>query len=165
MSGPEAFESIIGDVDTPLYIVTVAAADEIAGCLVGFATQCSMEPPRYGVWLSKLNRTYRVASAATTLVAHLLRAGDRELATRFGGETGDDVDKFEGVAWHAGPGGCPVLADLDWFAGSIVKRVDTGDHVAFVLEPIEGACQRGGIPQLSYADIAQVEAGHPVDED
>jgi flavin reductase (DIM6/NTAB) family NADH-FMN oxidoreductase RutF len=161
----DAFEDIVTGVNAPLYVVTAASQGERAGCLVGFATQCSMEPVRFGVWLSKLNRTYRVASCATTLVTHLLRAGDRGLAERFGGETGDDVDKFDGVEWRPGPGECPVLAGLDWFAGTLVDRFDTGDHVAFVLTPFDGACERRGIPQLTYADITNVEAGHPIDEE
>ena len=98
-------------------------------------------PARFGVWLSKLNHTYRVAQAASTLVVHLLRDGDGDLAERFGGETGDEVDKFAGIDWQPGPDGCPVIQRLDWFAGSIVDRVDTGDHVAFVLARV-GRCVR-----------------------
>jgi len=164
MSETKAFDAIIADLDAPMYVVTAAARGEHAGCLVGFATQCSMKPPRFGVWLSKLNRTYRVACSSPILVVHLLRVGDRDVATRFGGETGDDVDKFDGVEWHPGPGGCPVLAGLDWFAGSVVDRVDTGDHVAFVLAPIDGACERRGVPHLVDDAIADVEAGHPISE-
>ena len=115
----EAFEAIMSDVDPPSYVVTAADGDDRAGCLVGFATQCSIDPPRFGVWLSKLNRTYRVAQTSTTLVVHLLRDGDGDLAGRFGGETGDEVDKFAGIDWSPGPEGCPVIERLDWFAGSV----------------------------------------------
>ena len=163
VTGTGAFDDIIDDVDSPIYIVTTASCGETAGCLVGFATQCSIEPVRFGVWLSKLNRTYRIACSATTLVAHVLRVGDHEFAVRFGGETGDDVDKFDGIDWRPGPDGCPVLAGLDWFAGSIVVRFDTGDHVAFVLAPIDGECARRGVAQLTYDDISDVDAGHPID--
>ena len=162
MNGSEAFGAIVGDVDGALYIVTTAAGGERAGCLVGFSTQCSVKPPRFGVWLSKLNRTYRVAQDATTLVAHLLREGDRDLAACFGGETSDDVDKFVSVDWSPGPDGCPVISRLDWFAGSVVDRLDTGDHVAFVMAPTEGSCRRHGVRQLRYREIADVHAGHPI---
>ena len=158
--GTDAFESIVHDLDTPTFVVTTAAGGEQAGCLVGFASQCSMEPARFAVWLSKANRTYRVAQRATTLVVHLLRAGDHDLAQHFGGETGDDVDKFTGTAWHAGPDGCPVLDRCDWFAGSILERVDTGDHVAFVLEPGSGEVTRRGSPPLGIKEIGDIEPGH-----
>jgi alkanesulfonate monooxygenase SsuD/methylene tetrahydromethanopterin reductase-like flavin-dependent oxidoreductase (luciferase family) len=130
-SEAHAFEAIVADLDGPAYVVTTAAGAERDGCLVGFALQCSIKPPRFAVWLSKENRTYRIAQSAATLVVHLLRQGDQDLAHLFGGETGDEVDKFEDVEWHPGPNGSPVLARCDWFAGTITDRIDTGDHVAF----------------------------------
>ena len=47
--GTEAFEALMADLDQPSYVVTAADGDERAGCLVGFATQCSIEPPRFAV--------------------------------------------------------------------------------------------------------------------
>jgi len=163
-SGPEgtdAFEALMADLDRPSYVVTAADREERAGCLVGFAAQCSMEPPRFAVWLSKLNHTYRVARSAGVLAVHLLREGDDELARRFGGQTGDEVDKFNGLGWSPGPGGCPVIEGLDWFAGTVVEQLDTGDHVGFVLAPQSGH-RRHAARQLSLAELRDLEAGHPV---
>jgi flavin reductase (DIM6/NTAB) family NADH-FMN oxidoreductase RutF len=161
-AGMEAFEAIMAGIDSPSYVVTTAAEGTMAGCLVGFATRCSIEPPRFGVWLSKVNRTYRVASAASTVVVHLLRGGDTDLARWFGAETGDDVDKFAAIDWQPGPDGCPVVQRLDWFAGSILDRVDTGDHVAFVLAPRAGRVGRSGAEQLHGSQLGDIQAGHPV---
>jgi len=163
-SAAQAFDAIVAGLDTPMYVVTTAAGDERDGCLVGFASQCSIDPPRFGVWLSKENRTYRISLSATTLVVHLLREGDQDLAQLFGGETGDEVDKFEDVDWRPGPDGCPVLTRCDWFAGSVVERIDTGDHVAFLLTPHEGVCERSGTRQLGMQEIGDIEAGHPIPE-
>jgi len=159
---PDAYETIVKQLDTPSYVVTVAAGAERAGCLVGFASQCSIDPPRFAVWLSKENRTFRVAGSATTLVVHVLREGDQDLADRFGAETGDEIDKFEGLGWRPGPDGCPVLARCDWFAGSIIERLDTGDHVAFLLAPSGGRCERSDLPQLGLQDLGDIRAGHPI---
>lgn len=145
-------------------MVTTTTGSERDGCLVAFATRCSIEPPRFGVWLSKPNRTYRAAFSAATLVVHVLRRGDEDLARLFGAETGDDVDKFQTVEWSPGPDGCPVLARCDWFAGSILDRVDTGDHVGFLLAPHGGRCDRSGRPQLGVHEIGDVEAGHAPQE-
>lgn len=158
----QAFDAFVADMNGPAYVVTTAAKTERDGCLVGFASQCSIKPPRFGVWLSKENRTYRIALSAATLVVHLLRQGDQDLAHLFGAHTGDEVDKFEDVEWHSGPDGCPVLARCDWFAGSIIERIDTGDHVAFVLAPNGGVCERSGTQQLGMHEIGDIEAGHPI---
>ena len=158
----ESFQALIATIEVPSFVVTTAAEGERAGCLVGFTTQCSIEPLRFGVWLSKVNHTYRVAQSATTLVVHLLRADDRDLADRFGGKTGDEVDKFAGVDWSPGPDGCPVLDRLDWFAGSIIDRVDTGDHVLYLLAPWGGRCRRNDAQQLPEEKLDDIEAAHPI---
>jgi len=159
-----AFDAIMDSIDGPAYVVTSSAHGEHAGCYVGFASQCSIAPPRFAVWLSKLNRTYRIASDARTLVVHVLRARDTAIARWFAGVTGDEVDKFAAVRWHPGPDGCPVVEGLDWFAGSIVDQVDAGDHVAFVVAPGDGECTQAAEAALTSDDLGAVEAGHPPDE-
>ena len=64
----------------------------------------------------------------------------------------------------------PVLLDCDWFAGSIVDRVDLGDHVGFVLDVTSGdahAC-RGTVARLragprSRSREPSMTARHPAD--
>ena len=54
------FDSLVGDLDYPMFIVTACADGERAGCLIGFATQASIDPSRFLVCLSHNNRTYEV---------------------------------------------------------------------------------------------------------
>ncbi|HTI35116.1 MAG TPA: flavin reductase, partial [Miltoncostaea sp.] len=70
---PEVHE-IVSAIDYPMYIVTVAAGGERAGCLVGFTTQCSIDPPRFLVCLSLRNHTFRVSQGAEVMVVHLVPA-------------------------------------------------------------------------------------------
>jgi flavin reductase (DIM6/NTAB) family NADH-FMN oxidoreductase RutF len=76
----------------------------------------------------------------------------------------DEVDKFTDIEWHPGPNECPVIQRLDWLAGSIVDRVDTGDHVAFVVATQGGRCGRSAANQLSGSEVGDIEAGHPIPE-
>ena len=79
---------------------------ERSGCLIGFATQCSVDPPRFLVCLSRHNHTCaRRRRAPSVLVVHLVPSDAKDLAELFGEETGDEVDKFERVDWREGPGG------------------------------------------------------------
>jgi flavin reductase (DIM6/NTAB) family NADH-FMN oxidoreductase RutF len=157
----DAFESIVGDIDYPMYLVTAAAADgERSGCMVGFTTQASIQPRRFMALISKENHTFGVAQDAVVLVVHLLRRGDEELAARFGETTGDQVDKFEGLAVLDGPGGTPVIEGLDWFAGRVLRTFDCGDHVAFLLAPHDGVALRGANGQLGFQDVKGMEPGH-----
>lgn len=139
MTKESHFEELVGGLDYPMWIVTAAARGELAGCLVGFATQTSIEPSRFLVCLSRRNRTCRVASMADLLVVHLVPEHAQELAELFGGRTGDEIDKFSRCAWRPGPGGSPVLGECPrWFAGLARERLDLGDHVGFMLEPVDG---------------------------
>jgi flavin reductase (DIM6/NTAB) family NADH-FMN oxidoreductase RutF len=132
--GGSALARLAASTDTPMAVVTAIGADgERSGCLVGFWTQCSINPPRVLACISKTNHTFRVASAAEVLAIHWLADDDRGLAELFGGETGDEIDKFERCSWQPGPGGVPVLDGVKgWVAGPVMVRVDVGDHVAFV---------------------------------
>src|SRR5258706_5902156 len=127
----KAFERLVAPLDYPMVIVTAASEDgHRAGCLVGFWTQCGVDPARVLVCLSKRNYTFRVADDAPVLAVHWLSPDDRGLAELFGGETGDDTDIFARCSWAPGPGGVPVLdATKGWVAGPILDRLDAGDHV------------------------------------
>jgi flavin reductase (DIM6/NTAB) family NADH-FMN oxidoreductase RutF len=151
----------MGSLDYPMFIATTAAAGERAGCLVGFATQASIDPPRFLVCISDKNRTHRVLEAgAEAMVVHVVPRDAGHLVELFGGETGDDEDKFERCAWTEGPGGIPVLDDCpSWFAGRIVDRLPLGDHIAHVLDPFDGRADYDG-PAFPFSRAKRVEPGH-----
>ena len=156
----------IDRLDPDMCVVTAAADGDRAGCLVGFASQCSIRPVRYVVWLSKANRTYRVARTASRLAVHLLTREQRGLAELFSGETGDRTDKFARARGREEAGGAVVLTDAAaWFVGTVVLRCDGGDHVGFVLEP-ETWGERDdtdGTRLLRLSDAVSIQPGHPAD--
>jgi flavin reductase (DIM6/NTAB) family NADH-FMN oxidoreductase RutF len=143
-----------------MLLVTTAAGEERAGCLVGFSTQCSIDPPRFIACLSDKNRTQRVAARADALAVHFLPAGATDLAELFGTETGDEVDKFSRCRWHPGPLGLPIIDECRrWFVGRILERQALGDHVAFVLDPV-AADDDGSRDNLTFSDVRHLEPGH-----
>ena len=162
MVGPanDAFEELIGDLDYPMLVATAAGGGEADGCLVGFATQCSISPPRFIVCLSQRNRTYRLAESAECLGVHVLGPEDEDLAELFGGETGDEVDKLAGVAWRAGPGGAPLIERCpNRFVGKVLERRAVGDHVAFLLDPV--LAERGeSVEVLPFRRVKRIDPGH-----
>ena len=160
--GAQAFESIAGRIDYPIYVVTALAGDERDGCLVGFTTQCSIHPPRFLVCMSDKNRTTRLLDGgpADAMVVHLVPEEAGHIVELFGGETGDDTDKFSRCEWSPGPEGIPVLADCpSWFAGRIVERLPLGDHIGHVLEPFAGEDASGG-DWFPFSRAQEIEPGH-----
>jgi flavin reductase (DIM6/NTAB) family NADH-FMN oxidoreductase RutF len=156
----QTFNALVSELDYPMFVVTAAVRGERVGCLVGFATQCSIDPPRFLVCLSKQNRTYRVAGGAEVLAVHFLPADAEDLAELFGGETGDQVDKFARCQWSEGPGGVPLLDRCrNRFVGKVLQRTDGGDHVAFVLEPVAAEKGHPG-EQFPFHRARRIEPGH-----
>jgi flavin reductase (DIM6/NTAB) family NADH-FMN oxidoreductase RutF len=160
MSVVDRFNELVGGLDYPMFVVTATDGTRRAGCLVGFAAQCSIDPPRFMVWLSKRNHTQSVARAADVLVLHVLTPENRPLAELFGSRTGHDTDKFARCAWRPGPAGTPVLADCpQWFAGRVLSRHETGDHEGLLLEPTDVG-ERAGLGQLPFQEVKDMEPGH-----
>ncbi|HEX6351794.1 flavin reductase family protein [Actinophytocola sp.] len=154
------FDDLVGRLDYPMLVVTVNDGRRLAGCLVGFASQCSIDPPRYMVWLSKNNHTYTVARGVDRLAVHVLTPENRPLAALFGTVTGFDEDKFARCAWRDGPYGVPLLLDCpQWFVGEVLARYDTGDHEGVLLAPV-AVGEGTGLGQLGFQTVRDLDAGN-----
>jgi flavin reductase (DIM6/NTAB) family NADH-FMN oxidoreductase RutF len=157
---PAAFHDLVDRLDHPVLVVTAAAGGERSGCLIGFHTECSMDPPRYLVCISRANHTFDVAARSTHLGVHVLDRADAFLARLFGGRTGDDVDKFAACDWQDHHG-VPVLdGAAGWFVGRVHERIPLGDHVGHLLEPVEAAVPVGWEP-MAYQQVRAMQPGHP----
>jgi flavin reductase (DIM6/NTAB) family NADH-FMN oxidoreductase RutF len=158
--GSRAFEELVARLDYPMLIVTAAAGGERSGCLVGFATQCSLRPSRFLVCISKANHTCSVAARSEHLAVHVLDRADHGLSLIFGEQTGDRVDKFATCSWRE-VRGVPVLTDTKaWFVGRVRERVPLGDHVGHVLDPVDGRAPES-VDLLTFQQVRDMEPGHP----
>ena len=155
------FDDFISRVDHPMLLVTTVAGDVHAGCLVGFHSQCSIDPSRYAVWLSKANRTFRIGVLAEVFALHFLEEEDRDLAGLFGTVTGDEDDKFAHCEWTPGFGGVRLLDGCR--ARVSARRValydDGGDHACLVLAPHQTTAPNDFVP-LAFSRVRGLEAGH-----
>lgn len=161
----DAIAPLVERLDYPLFVVTVSSREEHSGCLVGFVTQCSIRPPRYLICISKANHTWDVSHKADALALHLLGRDQHDVAAVFGEETGDDVDKLAQVSWTEGVTGSPVLSECAaWMEGTILDRVDVGDHVACVVDPVAGG-HGSHHGQFTLSHAGDLEPGHPESSD
>lgn len=155
-------DPFLDGLDSPMFVVTTVdpRSGERAGCLVGFASQCSIEPDRFVVWLSQNNHTYRVAMRAEVLAVNSLADDQWEVAELFGTMTGDDLDKFDRCAWQPGTSGVPLIESCPRrFVGKILDRTRWGNHTGFLLEPVWAAGDPDRSP-LMYSAVADLHAGH-----
>ena len=155
-----AFETFAGRLHGAMVVVTTCELGVRAGCLVGFHSQSSIDPPRYCVWLSKANHTYRVALRAPRLAVHALTSADAALAEHFGTLSGEDVDKFTGHAVTERDG-LPLLDALPHrLIGTRLAMLDLGgDHVCVELG-VDVVCDPGPFAPLRLDAVAHLRPGH-----
>jgi flavin reductase (DIM6/NTAB) family NADH-FMN oxidoreductase RutF len=154
----ETFDDLMAMLDSPAFVVTTQSAGQPAGCLVGFATQISVEPPRFLVGLAKGSHTLGVANLSQHLAVHVLSRRHHALAELFGTQTGHQINKFDRCSWRAGPQGMPMLDDaIAWFVGRTVDRFDVGDHVAYLLEPVATWAPESSDDPLYLSDVDDLD--------
>jgi flavin reductase (DIM6/NTAB) family NADH-FMN oxidoreductase RutF len=161
MDVQRTFDRLAGLLDYSMFIVTARAPDgEPLGCLVGFATQTSIDPGRMLVCLSRTNRTYTRGRDAEHLGVHWIPAEAADLAELFGGATGDEVDKFARTPWADGPCAVPILARCpNWIVGRVLARFDVGDHDGYLLEPRAAQAGAAGA-EFSFHRAKAIAPGH-----
>jgi flavin reductase (DIM6/NTAB) family NADH-FMN oxidoreductase RutF len=161
----DAFDTLTASMDSNLIVVTTAAQDEQAGCLVGFHTQAGISPQQYCIWLSKANHTYRVSLRAAQFAAHFLTSHDLAIAERFGSLSGDDTDKFAGIDVDIDEGGLPLIRALP--NRMLLERIavldDGGDHVCITTR-VSSSQTNGAFVPLRLADVGDLVAGHSSEE-
>ena len=148
-----------------MVVVTTVSGQARSGCLVGFHGQCSIDPVRYAVSISRANHTYRIAVLAEMFAVHFLTPDDRDVAEDFGSTSGDDVGKFASWDWRPGEGGVPLLDRCpNRLVGRRPSMFEAGtDHTFIVLEPLSVQVTREFRP-LGLAAVSDLTPGHGVDE-
>ena len=157
----DAFDRVMRRRNPDMLVVTTAVDGQRAGCLVGFHSQCSIDPVRYAVWLSKTNHTCQLALQATHFGLHFLAESDERLAEIFGTLCSDSTDKFALVDWHADLGDVPIIdACENWAVARRTGFVDEGsDHICFVVEPI-AARSHDPLTPLRFETVMHLDPGH-----
>jgi flavin reductase (DIM6/NTAB) family NADH-FMN oxidoreductase RutF len=144
-----------------MVVLTTAADGERAGCLVGFFTQCSIDPVRFLVCVSVRNHTHRVVAAANTVAVQALAADQYALAELFGGSSGDLLDKFARCEWTPGPHGVPLLSGCpEWLVGDVLDRIELGDHTGVLIAPTAAGRSADRRPPLLLSAVLGLTPGH-----
>lgn len=157
----KAFRTVTIANDPALVVLTTVAEGHPAGCLVGFHVQAGIEPQRYSVWISKANHTYRVSLRAEHFALHFLTRHDIAVAERFGTRSGEDVDKFGGIATSSDEYGVPLLEDCPHrlLLDRIALLDDGGDHIC-PTAAVRAASSQGRYAPLRVSDVTHLEPGH-----
>jgi flavin reductase (DIM6/NTAB) family NADH-FMN oxidoreductase RutF len=147
-------KALLDRLDTTPCIVTSSYESKRDGCIVTFITRCSLDPPRVLVCTSHETMTNSLVERSHVLALHPLARGQEPLISLFGGETGREVDKFQGLAWRTGLTGAPILSDaIGYLEGRVLSTMDCGDHTARLVDPLAVEIPDPNAPPLTIFEL------------
>jgi flavin-dependent trigonelline monooxygenase, reductase component len=126
----------LGTFLTGVTIITARAEDgQPVGMTANAFTSVSLDPPLILVCVGEHASSYETMAAADRFAVHVLASDQDGLSSTFARSASDGVDKFDGVAWHEGSRGLPLLDDyLTRLQCRTTQRIPAGDHVVLVGE-------------------------------
>jgi len=149
--------------DPPLWLVT-AAADQPndepperrirGGCIATFVARASIvrHLPRMVAGIARHHHTWQVIETSGRFALHLLPQNSLDLVRRFGMHSGQDVDKFAGLADLRTANGSPrVAGTLAWLDCRVETSLITGDRSVYLAAVTGGGLANGLAGHVSEA--------------
>jgi flavin reductase (DIM6/NTAB) family NADH-FMN oxidoreductase RutF len=111
-------------------ITTVGRDGERIGLTATAITSLSADPPLMLACIGNWSRAVAPLQARAPFIIHLLAAEQQQLAQHF---ATSQPDKFAGLSYTAGIGGCPRLSDaLVWIECAPHQVIAGGDHLIVI---------------------------------
>ena len=141
-----------------VYVVGAAHREQRDAFTAAWIMQVSCDPVLLALSVNPHNATYELLHASRAFTVSVLKAGQLDVARRFGTQSGRDHDKLAGVRWHAGRSGAPILDEaLAFFDCEVVDRVPAGDHELVVGRVIGGRVLDAAAAPMMYADTGDMD--------
>lgn len=136
------FRRVCGSFATGITIATVLdPAGRSHGMTANSFTSVSLAPPLVLICVDHRSKLLEWFRQNDYFGINILHQNQRHLSERF---AGSGYDRFEGVEWHSGQTGVPLLPDA--LATLELKRaqvVTAGDHDIVVGEVVHATCREG----------------------
>jgi flavin reductase (DIM6/NTAB) family NADH-FMN oxidoreductase RutF/DNA-binding MarR family transcriptional regulator len=125
-----AFRRCLGQFSTGVTVMTTICGGKPVGITVNSFASLSLEPPLILWSIATTSRSFSAFEQSTHFAVNVLAVEQVDLSQRFASSA---EDRFEGVAWSAGAGGAPILADI---LASLECETDAvregGDHAILI---------------------------------
>lgn len=134
----ETIGRVLGRTPSGIFILTAgnAAGDE-TGMLSSWVQQTSFEPPMVTVAVNNKRYLNAWIDESPRLALSLVGESQKWLLSHFGRGFEPGEPAFQGLDVRRAATGLPLLAEaLGFLEGTVVGRIDTGDHTLYVIEVI-----------------------------
>ena len=131
-----------------LHVITMCSGGGEHGFVAAWVMQAAFTPPMLVVAVENESRGLPLIREARGFAVNVLRADQRDLATRLGSTSASVPEKLDGAATSPGPTlGTPLLRDaLGWLECRLVATMPAGSHTLVLGEVLEAGVERPGVP-------------------
>lgn len=127
---PGAFRRSLGQFATGVSIMATDAGGRPVGVTASSFSSLSLDPPLILWSISRTSRSFGPFSSARHFAVSVLAETQVDVSKRLSSAS---ADKFEGVSWHRGLGGSPLIdGAVATFECSMEAVHDGGDHVLLI---------------------------------
>ena len=158
---PHRLRAVLAHVPTSVTVVTTLDGPRPVGATIGSFGSVSLDPPLVAYFAIRGSATLAAVRRHGAFIVNVLADGDADLARVFAGRS---ADRFHGVPWRLGAGGCPQLDAAIVVVGCDVHQVlAVGDHDMVVGRVTSTDVQHPGLGPLvraagAYQRLARVPA-------
>jgi flavin reductase (DIM6/NTAB) family NADH-FMN oxidoreductase RutF len=130
---PRDLRNVMGHFATGVTVITTKdPAGKPFGLTANALSSLSLDPPLVLICVDKKVDCYACFEDSKVFVVNFLSEGQEELSRRFATK---GIEKFEGVAYHLGAHGVPLLdGALGHVECTLINGYDGGDHTIYVGE-------------------------------
>jgi len=145
----DAFKAAMRRFATGVAVVTTTHDDRIHGFTANAFASVTADPPTVLICVNRSARAHPLISASQRFCVNVLAFDQRSIAEKFAG--GEPRSRFDGVGYHFGPSGSPILdGTLAYVDCALGEELTSGTHTIFLGTVLE-AGDREGSP-LGYYD-------------
>lgn len=144
----QELRSIMGHFATGVTVVTTRdKAGNPYGLTANSFTSLSLDPPLVLVCIDKKVQCYFCFEESKVFAVNVLSENQEEISRRFATK---GIDKFEGIKWHMGKNGIPLLdGTMGHVECRVVNSSEGGDHTIYIGE-ILNAIASGDRPLIFF---------------
>jgi len=156
------FRNTMGLFATGVTVVTARVGQQRRGMTANSFTSVSLHPPLLLVCVDNGASMHPMLEVAESFAVNIL-AGDQRAASDAFARHGQNEAVMNGIPFHDGPLGSPILEDvMAWVECRVQERYAGGDHTIVVGRVEAMATERGDVDPLLYFSGGYRGIGAPI---
>ena len=154
----DELDTLVKKLTAGVYVVGVSHNENKNAFTAAWLVPVSFNPLLISLSINPEHASFSILMAGRVFSVNVLGKGQMDLARHFGTQSGRDLDKLEGIEWHPGKSGAPILADaLAYLDCRAIDSYPAGDHILVVGQVIDGAILHSNIAPMTYEETGDLD--------